>query len=332
MKQFLGRQAQMTKPTKWRNCSHARHEYGIVRSPIRRITGMGDPGCVERKIKQGRPKATTVNEDRQLSIIARHDRDATTSHLFIELYASECHACLFPEDFNTEGCFYISRPHPYTACRGHSGDCNSPLRTIQDLKTVAERVELIVTGTQIPLFPMKKTEVCELQDVKNGSQQREIRYILQIFFDKGIFYLKDAPRTGRSVVKNVDKITEIIEIDRPVSSRNITQELKIDNKTVLNHLRKVEFKKKLDYGQTLNSDLYCQQLDRLKPAIDQKRLDMASRRGVVFHQDNASLYTSVVARQKLWELVWEVLMHPPYSPDLAPRDNLLFSHIAKFPE
>ncbi|GFW16234.1 hypothetical protein TNCV_4263991 [Trichonephila clavipes] len=31
----------MTKPTKWRNYSNARHEYGIVRSPIRRITGMG---------------------------------------------------------------------------------------------------------------------------------------------------------------------------------------------------------------------------------------------------------------------------------------------------
>ncbi|GFV53461.1 uncharacterized protein TNCV_4983271 [Trichonephila clavipes] len=31
----------MTQPTKRRNCAHARHEYGIVRSPIRRITGMG---------------------------------------------------------------------------------------------------------------------------------------------------------------------------------------------------------------------------------------------------------------------------------------------------
>ncbi|GFS84598.1 histone-lysine N-methyltransferase SETMAR [Trichonephila clavipes] len=61
----------------------------------------------------------------------------------------------------------------------------------------------------------------------------------------GIFDVKDAPRTGRVVVENVDKITEIIEVDRHVSSCSIAQELKIDNKTILSHLRKVGFQKKL---------------------------------------------------------------------------------------
>ncbi|GFV28401.1 histone-lysine N-methyltransferase SETMAR [Trichonephila clavipes] len=64
-------------------------------------------------------------------------------------------------------------------------------------------------------------------------------------FSSGIFEFKDALHTGKTVVVNVDKITEIIEIDRHVSSRSIAQELKIDHKTVLNHLRKVGFKKKL---------------------------------------------------------------------------------------
>ncbi|GFT30058.1 histone-lysine N-methyltransferase SETMAR [Trichonephila clavipes] len=75
-------------------------------------------------------------------------------------------------------------------------------------------------------------------------------------FRSGIFDVKDAPHIGRSVVKNVDKITKIIEVYRHVCSRSITQELKIDHqrskqikdqkiKTVLNHLRKVGFKKKL---------------------------------------------------------------------------------------
>ncbi|GFW95948.1 histone-lysine N-methyltransferase SETMAR [Trichonephila clavipes] len=72
------------------------------------------------------------------------------------------------------------------------------------------------------------------------------------------------------------------------------------------------------YGQTLNSDLYCQQLGRLKLAIDQKRPKCANRRDIVFHQDNIKPYTSVGTRQKLRELGWEVLMHPPYIPDLAP--------------
>ncbi|GFT10127.1 histone-lysine N-methyltransferase SETMAR [Trichonephila clavipes] len=45
--------------------------------------------------------------------------------------------------------------------------------------------------------------------------------------------------------QNVDKITEIIEVDPHVSSRSISQKLKIDHKTVFSHLRKVGFKKKL---------------------------------------------------------------------------------------
>ncbi|GFW36006.1 histone-lysine N-methyltransferase SETMAR [Trichonephila clavipes] len=64
--------------------------------------------------------------------------------------------------------------------------------------------------------------------------------------DPCILDVKDAPRTGRPVIGNVDKITEIIKVDRHVSSRSIAQELKIDHKTVLNHLRKAGFKKKLD--------------------------------------------------------------------------------------
>ncbi|GFW94399.1 histone-lysine N-methyltransferase SETMAR [Trichonephila clavipes] len=95
----------------------------------------------------------------------------------------------------------------------------------------------------------------------------KIRYILQFFFDKGenasqvaeiangvygagtvtanyvqfwfrrfrsgIFDVKDAPHTGRPIIENFDKITEIIEVDRHVGSRKIAQELKIDHKTVV---------------------------------------------------------------------------------------------------
>ena len=35
-------------------------------------------------------------------------------------------------------------------------------------------------------------------------------------------------------------------------------------------------------------------------------------------------YTSLVIRQKLLELGWDVLPHPPYSLDLAPSDYFLF--------
>ncbi|KOX74784.1 Histone-lysine N-methyltransferase SETMAR [Melipona quadrifasciata] len=40
--------------------------------------------------------------------------------------------------------------------------------------------------------------------------------------------------------------------------------------------------------------------------------------------DNAKPHTFLVTRQKLLELGWDVLSHPPYSPDLAPSDYHLF--------
>ncbi|GFV91361.1 histone-lysine N-methyltransferase SETMAR [Trichonephila clavipes] len=78
------------------------------------------------------------------------------------------------------------------------------------------------------------------------------------------------------------------------------------------------------------SDLYCQQLDRLKLAIDQKWPESANRRGAVFHQDNARPHTSVVTGHSLWELGWKVLMHPPNSMDLAPSDYNLFLALKNF--
>ncbi|GFW90826.1 hypothetical protein TNCV_2418211 [Trichonephila clavipes] len=43
----------------------------------------------------------------------------------------------------------------------------------------------------------------------------------------------------QAIIKNVDKITEIIEIDRHITGRSIAQEQNIDHKTVLSHLRKI---------------------------------------------------------------------------------------------
>ncbi|GFV32267.1 transposable element Tcb2 transposase [Trichonephila clavipes] len=91
------------------------------------------------------------------------------------------------------------------------------------------------------------SQVTEIAHGVHGADTVIANYVQFWFrrFRSGIFDVKDTPRTGRSVVENIDKITEIIKVDRPVSSRSITQELKIDPKTVLSHLRKVGFKKKL---------------------------------------------------------------------------------------
>ncbi|GFX64281.1 putative DD34D transposase [Trichonephila clavipes] len=77
----------------------------------------------------------------------------------------------------------------------------------------------------------------------------------------------------------------------------------------------------LPYGQTQNLDLYRQQL---KLAIDQKSPELTNWRGIVFHKDNTGQHASIVTLQKLRELGWEVLMHPPCSPGMPPRDYHVF--------
>jgi len=77
----------------------------------------------------------------------------------------------------------------------------------------------------------------------------------------------------------------------------------------------------LSFNQTINSELYCEQLQRLQQAIERKQPELINRRDVVFHHDNARPHTSLMTRR---ELDWEVLMHPPYSPNIAPSDYHLF--------
>ncbi|GFW37371.1 histone-lysine N-methyltransferase SETMAR [Trichonephila clavipes] len=84
------------------------------------------------------------------------------------------------------------------------------------------------------------SQAAEIVNADYGADTVTANYIQFWFrrFCSGIFDVKVVPRTGQPDIKYVDKITEIIEVDRHVSSRSITQELKIDHKTVLSHLSK----------------------------------------------------------------------------------------------
>ena len=76
----------------------------------------------------------------------------------------------------------------------------------------------------------------------------------------------------------------------------------------------------LPENQTIDSNKYCAQLDQLKAALDEKCLELVNRKHTIFHQDNARLHVSLMTRHKLFQLRWEVLIHLPYSPDIAPSD------------
>lgn len=80
----------------------------------------------------------------------------------------------------------------------------------------------------------------------------------------------------------------------------------------------------LPTGQTINAEVYSDQLQILSDAIKEKRPALANRKGVILLHDNARPHTAKMTRQKIKELGWEVLPHPPYSPDIAPSDYHLF--------
>ena len=73
----------------------------------------------------------------------------------------------------------------------------------------------------------------------------------------------------------------------------------------------------LPRNQTINSDVYCRQLNKLNAVVKEKRPELVNRKGIIFHHDNATPHTFLPTRQKLLRLGWEVMLHPTYSPDLV---------------
>lgn len=79
----------------------------------------------------------------------------------------------------------------------------------------------------------------------------------------------------------------------------------------------------LERGHTITGHYYAEELRRLRQAIKDKRRGKL-RAGVLLLQDNAPAHTSHVATSTAKECGFEILPHPPYSPDLAPSDYHLF--------
>lgn len=79
-------------------------------------------------------------------------------------------------------------------------------------------------------------------------------------------------------------------------------------------------------GETVDAHRYHQQLIKLNQAISRNRPEYADRHeGIIFQHDNAPAHKSRLVQTYLGRLNWEILPHPPYSPDLAPSDYHLFA-------
>lgn len=85
----------------------------------------------------------------------------------------------------------------------------------------------------------------------------------------------------------------------------------------------------LEKGKTITGTYYASLLDQLIEKIKEKRPHMTKKK-VLFLQDNAPSHTSAVATAKLVQLKFEMVPHPPYSPDLSPSDYFLFPNMKKW--
>ena len=86
----------------------------------------------------------------------------------------------------------------------------------------------------------------------------------------------------------------------------------------------------LKYGQTVNADLYCEQLNRVNQALIAKCPAIFNRKGVILQQDNARPHNAKRTLDKINELGWEVLLYPLYSSDIATSDFHLFRSLQRF--
>jgi len=81
-------------------------------------------------------------------------------------------------------------------------------------------------------------------------------------------------------------------------------------------------------GQNGHRAVLCRIIGPIRRRITENTAHLAKKK-VIFHHDNATAHTSALAKAKLVELGYELLPHPPYSPDLAPCDFLLFPNLKK---
>ena len=84
---------------------------------------------------------------------------------------------------------------------------------------------------------------------------------------------------------------------------------------------------RVQHGCTVNKEYYEWYLTKiLRPAIRRKRPELLQVTPLILH-DNATPHKAGVVRDVFERYQWEVLKHPPYSPDLSPPDFDLFPKV-----
>ena len=82
---------------------------------------------------------------------------------------------------------------------------------------------------------------------------------------------------------------------------------------------------KLPQGIGLNSERFCAILDHVKVALQDASARGLLRRAPILQMDNAPCHRANATQFHIKDVLgWKQIVHPPYSPDLAPSDFHLF--------
>ena len=85
----------------------------------------------------------------------------------------------------------------------------------------------------------------------------------------------------------------------------------------------------LNPSETITSEKYAQQIDEMQRKLQCLQLALVNRKGPVLH-NNAQPQVTQPALQKLNELGYKVLPHPPYSRHHSPTNYHFFKHLDNF--
>ncbi|KAG5307578.1 MOS1T transposase, partial [Pseudoatta argentina] len=134
-------------------------------------------------------------------------------------------------------------------------------------------------------------------------------------FKNNDFELEDKERSGAPKKFQDKELEQLLDEDPSQTLSELGKILQVDESTVSKRL--------------ITGDRYRLQLMRWSRALKEKRPLYAQRHDkVILLHDNARPHVAKPVKTYLETLKWEVLPHPPYSPDIAPSDFHLFRSMA----
>uniref|UniRef100_A0AC35GQS9 Transposase Synechocystis PCC 6803 domain-containing protein n=1 Tax=Panagrolaimus sp. PS1159 TaxID=55785 RepID=A0AC35GQS9_9BILA len=201
-------------------------------------------------------------------------------------------------------------------------------------EVTAEEMEKEIESTYPLDAPSTRTCYRWIKEFKSGEQ---------------IVKLKDHERSGRPGKLDETELHDFVLANPNMTVKMFAEHFGCATGTISNHLKKLDIVHKFGRwiphrltpanisrhvhfefvpdGHTVDKFFYRRMLDRVQQALIEKR---GAGREVFFLQDNAPAHRAKITKEKIEELGWTLLPHPPYSPCLSPSDYHAFLSLSNW--